>query len=211
MLQDSLALGHLQAAPPETAPMLCLRSRTEAAWLDRAIAHTDEVLIDHAHCERKAATQALSLLARFPDQPCLVEPMLALAREELAHFEIVLGLLRDRGVPMAAQAASGYQTGLHSQVRRTMPDKLVDLLLVAALIEARSCERFKLLADHHPDPALRQAFGALLESEARHHATFVRLAEQLQPRDAIRARLTVLAEHERQVIEDLPPLPRVHA
>ena len=191
--------------------MLCLRSRTEPEWLERAIGHTSEILIDHAHCERKAASQALSMLARFPDRPELVEPLLALAREELEHFELVMAILRERQVPMGSQAPSGYQAGLHAAVRKGMPEKLIDLLLIAALIEARSCERFKLLADHHPEPALAKAFRSLLESEARHHAVFVRLAEGYQDRVTVSARLQELAEHERQVLEQLPPMPRIHA
>jgi tRNA-(ms[2]io[6]A)-hydroxylase len=192
-------------------PMLCLRSRTEPAWLARAIANTEEILIDHAHCERKAATNALSLLARYPDRPVLVEPMLALAREELAHFEQVLGLLQARSVGMTMQKPSGYQARLFEQVRGGGDEKLVDLLLVAALIEARSCERFRLLAEHHPDEDLRAAFRSLLESEARHHAVFVRLAEEFQPREVVRARLEVLAEAERAVLESMPPIARIHA
>lgn len=191
--------------------MLCLRSRTEPEWLARAIAHTPEILKDHAHCERKAASQALAMLARFPDRPELVEPLLALAREELEHFELVMDILKQRGIAMDSQAPSGYQAQLHAEVRKGMPHKLVDLLLIAALIEARSCERFKLLADQHPDAALREAFRSLLESEARHHAVFVRLAEHYQDRVAVRERLQQLAEHERAVLEGLPPLPRIHA
>lgn len=191
--------------------MLCLRSRTEPEWLARAIAHTPEILMDHAHCERKAASQALALLARFPDRPELVEPMLALAREELEHFELVMAILKKRGIAMDSQSPSGYQAQLHAQVRKGMPEKLIDLLLIGALIEARSCERFKLLAEQHPDGELREAFRSLLESEARHHAVFVRLAEHYQDRVAVRERLQQLAEHECTVLEHLPPLPRIHA
>ena len=129
--------------------MLCLQSHTQDAWLQRAIAHTDDVLIDHAHCERKAAANALNLLGRFPDHPELQEPMLALAREELEHFELVLAILRARGVAMVAQAPSGYQARLFERVRKGVPDKLVDLLLVGALIEARSCERFRQIGRAH--------------------------------------------------------------
>lgn len=191
--------------------MLCLRSRTEPEWLARAIANTAEVLVDHAHCERKAATNALSLLARYPDKPALVPPMLALAREELEHFEQVLGLLQTRGIALVPQKPSGYQARLFDLVRGAGDDKLVDLLLIGALIEARSCERFRLLAEHHPDEELRAAFRGLLESEARHHAAFVRLAEEFQAREVVRARLEVLAEAERAVLEGMPAIARIHA
>lgn len=191
--------------------MLCLQSQTQDAWLQRAIAHTDDVLIDHAHCERKAAANALNLLGRYPDHPELQEPMLALAREELEHFELVLAILRARGVAMVAQSPSGYQAGLFDLVRKGAPDKLVDLLLVAALIEARSCERFRILSEQHPDPELRATFRSLLESEARHYSVFVRLAEQQAPRDAVRARLTELAAAECAVLEGVKPVARIHS
>ena len=191
--------------------MLCLRSSTQDQWLARAIANTREILTDHAHCERKAATQALMLLGRFPDAEALVAPMLALAREELEHFEVVLALLRSRNWPLDSLVPSGYQAQLHAHCRKQMPGKLVDLLLVAALIEARSCERFKLLSEHHPDPELRAAFRDLLEAEARHHATFVRLAHNWAEREVVRARLDELAHAEVVILEGMPPLARIHA
>lgn len=191
--------------------MLCLQSKTQDAWLQRAVAHTDEILIDHAHCERKAASNALGLLGRFPGHTELQEPMLAIAREELEHFELVLGILAARGVTMVPQSPSGYQAGLFALVRSGMPQKLVDLLLAAALIEARSCERFRLLSEHHPDPELRATFRSLLESEARHHGTFVRLAESQAPRDVVRTRLAEMAEQERLILEGCPPIARIHA
>ena len=191
--------------------MLCLQSRTESAWLHRAIACTADILIDHAHCERKAATNALQLLGRFPDRPELVAPLVALAREELEHFDAVLVLLAERGIAMASQVPSGYQAALHKLVRRDHVHKLLDVLLVAALIEARSCERFKLLAAHHPDAALRDTYAGLLEAEARHHALFVRLAEQCAPREVVRDRLGELAAQECAILEALPPIARIHA
>ncbi len=176
--------------------MLCLRSTTEDAWLQRAIAHTDAILVDHAHCERKAATQALGLLARYPGRPELVEPMLALAREELEHFEQIVAILQTRGVAMHPQTATGYQAKLFKSVRKDEPDRL----------------RFKLLSDHHPDETLREVYRGLLASEARHHGTFVRLAEQLTgDRPTVRARLDELAEREVRVLDRSKPLPRLHA
>ena len=191
--------------------MLCLQSKTQTAWLERALAHTDEILIDHAHCERKAASNALNLLGRFPEHAELQVPMLEIAREELEHFELVLGILTARGVTMVPQSPSGYQARLFELVRPGMPQKLVDLLLVAALIEARSCERFRLLSEHHPEPGLRQTFRGLLESEARHHGAFVRLAELQAPREIVRARLAELAEAECAILEHCKPIARIHA
>lgn len=191
--------------------MLCLKSKTEAQWLERAVADTPALLVDHAHCERKAATQALALMAEYPEHLELVPMMVAIAHEELDHFEAVCALLRKREIPFVAQAPTGYQAGLFKKVRREEPGRLIDKLLVAALIEARSCERFKLLSEHHPDSELRGVFRDLLISEARHHADFVRLAELQADRVVIHERLKHLAEVEVRSIERAKPLPRIHS
>jgi tRNA-(ms[2]io[6]A)-hydroxylase len=190
--------------------MLCLRCPTEPDWLARAIAHTPEVLVDHAHCERKAAANALNLLARYPDRPWLQAPLLAIAREELDHYEQVLALLAERGIALAVQSPTGYQAGLFALVRKG-ENKLLDLLLVAALIEARSCERFRLLSEHYPDAELRALYRGLLESEARHHGVFVRLAENESGRDIAQQRLHELARREVEVLAGVARLARVHA
>ena len=193
--------------------MLCLRTATQPAWLARAIAHPSDILIDHAHCERKAAANALNLLARYPERSFLRAPLLALAREELDHFEQVLAALDRRGIALAAQAPTGYQAQLFAHVRPGAA-KLLDLLLVGALIEARSCERFRLLAEHHPDAELAILYRGLLESEARHHGVFVRLAEHeaAGAREEVRARLQELATAECAVLERLgAKVARIHA
>ncbi len=191
--------------------MLCLRSKTEDAWLERAIADTPALLIDHAHCERKAAMQALALLAEYPGHPELVAPIVAIAHEELDHFTLVCAILARRGLVIEAQGPTGYQAGLFKKVRKAEPDRLIDRLLIAALIEARSCERFKILSERHPDAELRAVFGELLASEARHHADFVRLAELQGDRVAVTERLRHLAGVEVRAIERAKPLPRIHS
>ncbi len=191
--------------------MLCLKSRTESVWLQRAIANTAEILVDHAHCERKAAANALNLLAKYPEQPQFIAPMLALAREEMDHFEQVIALLDARGIAVSRQSPSGYQFGLFKLLRKGLPDKIIDTLLVAALIEARSCERFVLLSQRHPDEELRALYRDLLESEARHYGVFVRLAHTLADPAAVRARLDELALAECTILENLAPIARIHA
>jgi tRNA-(ms[2]io[6]A)-hydroxylase len=191
--------------------MLALKSRTESDWLARAIADPDAILLDHAHCERKAANNALKLLGDYPEERALVAPLCAIAREELEHFERVMAILSARGLTLVHQEPSGYQRRLFKKVRGAEPDALCDKLLCAALIEARSCERFGLLAEHHPDAELRALFSELLASEARHYADFVRLAEGVVGREAARARLGHLAEVERRAIEAAKRLPRMHA
>ena len=191
--------------------MLSLRSRTESDWLARAIADPDAILLDHAHCERKAANNALRLLGEYPERGELVAPLCAIAREELEHFERVMAILRARGLSLLHQEPSGYQRRLFKKVRQAEPDALCDKLLVAALIEARSCERFRILSDAHPDAELRTLFRELLASEARHYADFVKLAEGVVGREAAQERLAHLAEVERRAIENAKPLARMHA
>jgi len=190
--------------------MLHLASTTRAAWLARALDHLDEILVDHAHCEKKAASTVVSLLFRYPERGDLLGPLARLAREELQHFEQVVEHLRARGLPLARQRPSPYASELLAAVRVEEPARLVDTLLCMALIEARSCERLQLLADSVPDATLASFFQSLLASEARHHATYVGLAEQVAAPPAVRERLAVLARHEAAVLERAPHWPRLH-
>ena len=190
--------------------MLHLASTTSAAWLARALAHLDEILVDHAHCEKKAASTAVSLLFRYPERAELLAPLARLAREELEHFERVLEHLAARGVPLARQRPSPYASELMAAVRAEEPARLLDTLLCMALIEARSCERLQLLAESVPDAALGSFFTSLLASEARHHGTYVALAERVASPPTVRERLAALARHEAGVLERAPDLPRLH-
>lgn len=190
--------------------MLHLASTTGPAWLARALAHLDDILVDHAHCEKKAASTALSLLFRYPDRSELLRPLSRLAREELRHFERVVDALAARGVGLWRQVPSPYAAQLMAAVRTEEPARLLDTLLCMGLIEARSCERLRLLADAVPDPALAELFGGLLASEARHHKTYLTLAAQVAPGDTLRGRLAELARHEAAVIAQAPEWPRLH-
>jgi tRNA 2-(methylsulfanyl)-N6-isopentenyladenosine37 hydroxylase len=190
--------------------MLRLARPTGADWAPRIASHLDEVLVDHAHLEKKAASTALQLMFRYPNDEALMQPLSALAREELEHFEQVLGLLADRGVPFVAQVPSAYAGQLHSAVRKGEPHRQLDTLLCCALIEARSCERMKLLSQVLPEP-LAAFYGSLLESEARHHSLYVDHAIQRFGKDVALSRLTELAEHESDVIEAQPQQARLHS
>lgn len=191
--------------------MLRLAAPTRPGWIDEAVAHVDEVLVDHAHCEKKAAATAVGFLFRYPQHTALLAPLSALAREELEHFELVLDVLHRRGVRFEKQLPSPYAERLHVAVRRVEPDRLLDSLLACALIEARSCERMKLLADHLPDAELAGLYRSLLASEARHFQLYVELASELCGRDATRTRLGELAEHEAACLVEPGPEPRVHS
>jgi len=191
--------------------VLNLDSDTSARWLVQALANLDDILVDHAHCEKKAAGAAIRLLFRYPEHGFLQEPLSQLAREELEHFERVLGALQQRGMPFGRQRPSAYGGKLHALVRQGEPDRLVDLLLVCALIEARSCERFKLLAGAVPDPDLSALYAELLACEARHHQTYVELAGRLQSPSVVRERLACLAREEAAILAEPTPLARLHA
>lgn len=190
--------------------MLGLAAPSSPAWLARALGALDQVLIDHAHCEKKAASTAVSLLFRYPDRATLLPALSALAREELEHFEQMLALLERRGVAYGRLTPSPYATELLAAVRSEEPERLADTLLCLALIEARSCERMKLLADAVDDPELARFYRNLLASEARHHQRYVELASTVLPETVVRDRLRELATHEATVIASAPLLARMH-
>jgi tRNA-(ms[2]io[6]A)-hydroxylase len=191
--------------------MLSLQSATDARWLAQVDAHLDDILIDHAHCEKKAAGVAMNLLFSYVDQVPLARAMTEIVNEELAHFHLVLDLLERRGIRFRKLSPSSYGQRLHAVVRKEEPARAIDRLLVAGLIEARSCERFALLRDHVADADLREFYGSLFESEARHHATYVRLACDVAPEATVRERLHWLAAEEAAIIAQGDPVARMHS
>ena len=164
--------------------MLCLKEPTDPAWVEAALRNTDDLLVDHAHCEMKAASNALSLAARHPRNLQIVIALTDLARDEIEHFQRVLTILAGRGVALGPPPVDEYVARLRRSVaalaRQGSVTQLVDHLLVGALIEARSCERFKLLAEATAaDRDLADChllWSELLAAEARHYRTFVDLA-----------------------------------
>lgn len=154
-----------------------LPCRTPQRWIENALANPDLMLIDHAHCEKKAASTALSLMYRYVDNPDLLNRMSRLAREELRHFEQVLAIMKKRGVTYDHLTPARYAAGLRKEVRTEDPGRLVDVLIVGAVIEARSCERFAALAPYLDD-TLADFYRGLLASEARHYRDYLKLAEQ---------------------------------
>jgi tRNA-(ms[2]io[6]A)-hydroxylase len=192
--------------------MLRLAVDTDPAWGAFAAGRLDEVLLDHAHCEKKAAGAAVTLLFRYPERATLQEPLAALAREELGHFEAVLGELARRGVGFGRQRPAPYAGRLHAFVRREDPGRLLDWLLCCAAIEARSCERLGLLRGALSDARLRALYGELLAAEARHHRLYVDLACSLFDEGEVRARLREVLGHEARVLAEAPAsLARLHA
>lgn len=152
-----------------------LKAETPDAWIEEACQRLPELLLDHANCELKAASTALGFLYRYPDRPALAQRMSRLAREELRHFEQVRSIMQDMDIAFDRLTASRYAGRLRDVAREQEPHKLLDMLLVGAIIEARSCERFARLAPHLP-PRLGKFYGGLLASEARHFEHYLAFA-----------------------------------
>lgn len=188
-----------------------LQTPTSQAWIDQALANLDEILLDHAQCERKAAGVAMSLINRYPADAGLVKALTAIAQEELAHFAQVNQWLERRGVPFGPLPPPPYGAGLRQQVRPDEPHRQLDVLLVSALIEARSHERLGLLAEHCPDRDLAQFYRSLMASEARHYGAYWVLATGRFPRTAVECRLDTLAAAESKILSSLYPQPRIHS
>ena len=177
-----------------------LPCRTPAAWVEVAVESLPVLLIDHANCEKKAAATAMSLMHRYTENTVLLNKMSRLAREELRHFEQVLKLMTQRGIRYETVTASRYAQSLHASVRKKEPDKLIDILIVGALIEARSCERFSVLAPL-VDQELGDFYRSLLKSESRHFSDYLTLANKIESSAAVAERLDVFRVLEKQLIE----------
>ena len=188
-----------------------LKSPTSQAWVDQALANLDEVMLDHSHCERKAAGIAIKLMFLYPGDGALVAALTDIAQEELSHFKQVNQWLERRGVALRSQAAGPYGAKLRKHVRPNDPDRKLDLLLVSALIEARSHERLGLLGQHCPDPELAKFYRSLMASEARHYGAYWVLATQEFGAEVVTPRLETLAQAESEILATLHPAPRVHS
>lgn len=186
-----------------------LACRTPDAWVDWALENPELLLIDHAQCEKKAASTAMSLLYRYVDQPLLLTKMSQLAREELLHFEQVVKLMEARGIAYRHLSASRYAEGLRRHVRANDPERLCDILIIGAFIEARSCERFARLIPHL-DAELAKFYRTLVKSEGRHYEDYLMLARHLT--DApIESRIAFFAEREAALIQEPDTAFRFHS
>lgn len=191
--------------------MLNLKSASQQRWLTQVDKSLEDILVDHAHCEYKAAANAMSIMGAYIENEEICREMTKIIEEELEHFYLVLGLLKRRGIEFRNQQAGHYGRELNSLVRARGAERAVDRMLVASLIEARSCERFSLLADHVQDEELSVFYRSLFESEARHHTTYVRMAKHFAPDDIVKQRLQELSALETEIIAKGNPLPRMHS
>ena len=187
-----------------------LPCRTPKAWVDWALANPDLLLVDHANCEKKAASTALNLMYRYVEHHALLNRLSRLAREELRHFEQVIALMKKRGVPYTQIGAARYAGELRRRVRSAEPGRLVDTLIVGAIIEARSCERFASLAPEL-DQELAAFYTSLLKSESRHFLDYLALAGHIGGEAQVEERLAVFLVRERELIESADSEFRFHS
>lgn len=160
--------------------MLGLKLPTDPRWVNIVEKNIEEILTDHAYCEQKAATNAVNLVIQFPELTDLVDDMLELAREELQHFQMVHEKIKARGFKLGRERRDNYVFELNGFIRKGLTRNilLVDKLLFSALVEARSCERFRVLSEHINDPELREFYHQLMISEANHYTTFIGFARK---------------------------------
>lgn len=181
-----------------------LGGSTPEAWVAWALQNPETLLIDHAHCEKKAASTALSMMYRYVDDPVFLNRLSKLAREELVHFEQVMRLLKKRGVVYDHLTAAPYASGLLAMARKEEPGRLIDRLIVSAFIEARSCERFAAIAPHL-DTELASFYRGLLQSEARHFEIYLQQAAAVirragLPEGVLEERVEVFRQQELKLI-----------
>lgn len=189
-----------------------LQCETPQAWIDNALDNLDILLVDHANCEKKAASTALNLMYRYVEHYDLLNKMSRLAREELRHFEQVIAIMKKRSIAYPQIEAARYAGELRKKVRTSEPYRLIDTLIVGAIIEARSCERFAQLAPHL-DNELKDFYLSLLKSESRHYQDYLALAEKVAKpvKEDIAQRIDIFLEQEKKLILEPDDTFRFHS
>ncbi len=188
-----------------------LLSLSSERWIKLALSNPTEILIDHAHCEKKAAGVAIQLMFKYPSEQSISEVLSPIAREELEHFEKILNFLKDKGIEIKSLKPPPYGSELAKNIRREEPYRMLDSFLVAGIIEARSHERLSILALNFEDASLREIYNSLLESEARHFGVYWKLAQEKFSKKEVFKRLNELAQKESEILSETFPLPRIHS
>lgn len=178
---------------------------TDPRWVNIAEKTIEEILTDHAFCEQKAATSGISLIVRFSEYPEIVEKVTPIVAEEWGHFRKVIKELKKRGFELGKQRKDKYVAKLNEFVKKggSKEDQLVEQLLVCAMIEARSCERFRLLSLHVSEPEMREFYHEFMVSEAGHYRLFIDLAKNYKPEDKVRQRWNEFLEYEAGIMKSM--------
>lgn len=190
--------------------MYALRFATPSAWVEAVLADFDSFLIDHAAAEKKASGMAMSMLSHYPDKTDVVDAMVSLAIEELAHFREVIKLMHQRGLILGADSKDLYVNSLRQLMRKGTDVYLLDRLLIGSIIEARGCERFGLIAAALPEGDLKQFYVAITESEARHEGLFLDLACTYFDQSTVDQRMNELLDAEAAIVAELPIVAALH-
>ena len=187
-----------------------LKCATDPAWVQTILNDFDTFLADHANCERKASALAMSMIVRYPDRPRIIPALIAIAREELEHFEQVYDLMRERGVPLLKDSPDPYVNGLIKCMRHGYDDRFVDQLLVASVVESRGAERFRIIAEALTDTKLKAFYDNLWKAELKHGHQFVAMALEYYEPEQIFPRLNELMVAEALLIGQLEWRPSLH-
>lgn len=190
---------------PRDKFVLGLELPTDPRWVNIAEKNIGDILSDHAYCEQKAASSCISLIIQFPDRQELIDVLTPVVAEEWSHFERVIAELRKRGLRLGFQRKDEYVDGLQKFQKKggSRDQMLMEKLLMNALIEARSCERFRLLSKHIPDPGLSKFYYELMVSEAGHYKNFLRLAKAYNPEEVVMNRWREWLEGEAHIMKNL--------
>jgi tRNA-(ms[2]io[6]A)-hydroxylase len=192
---------------PDVKNILGLHLPTDPRWVNLAEMELEEILTDHAYCEQKAATTCISLIQRYPDKREMVEELSPIVTEEWGHFRMVLAELKKRNLSLGKQRKDEYVNQLLAFQKKdgSVEDRFLDRLLTMALIEARSCERFKRLSEGLEDTYMRNFYRLFMESEAGHYTLFINLAEFYVPKEKVRKRWAAWLEFEKVLVQTLEP------
>lgn len=190
---------------------LPIKGKSPAKWATYITENLDEFLQDHAACERKAAALAMSFVAKYPDRSALIDPMIALAREELEHFQQVFHLIHKRGQKLrSCDEKDPYINDILRQLRHGREERFLDRLIMSGLVEARGYERFHLLAEHLSDPALKDFYSGLAEREAGHYKIFVRIANHYFSSDVVNEAISRISDIEGTAMREAPIRATLH-
>lgn len=188
-----------------------LRIGTSPLWLEAVLADFDRFMLDHTLCERKASAMGMSLVAKYPDRSLIVDDLIAFAREELEHFHIMYRLIAERGLTLPEDEKDVYVNHLRQLMQGRRDDDLfLDRLLIPGIVEARGCERLRLVADVLQPGTLKETYLELTRAESRHHALFFRLAKRYFPAAIVEQRAATLLDAEAEIVQRLPVRPCVH-